>query len=126
MGKSKEVKFRLTEDELSVAKKIADDYGMSINAIAKFLVLNLEEPKGEEERKDMKELNRQIGAIGNNLNQMARKLNSDSRLLIREKKEVMSTLKEIRNNTRMLVGKDPVEEEKEDIVYKPFKSKHFS
>ncbi|MFB7275469.1 hypothetical protein, partial [Streptomyces sp. NPDC056244] len=72
MSNLKEVKFRLTAEEVDKAKKISNEYSMSINAIAKFLLLNLKAPKGANERKDVKELNRQIGAIGNNLNQMAR------------------------------------------------------
>ncbi|MFB7121923.1 MULTISPECIES: MobC family plasmid mobilization relaxosome protein [Bacillati] len=118
MSNLKEVKFRLTAEEVDKAKKISNEYSMSINAIAKFLLLNLKAPKGANERKDVKELNRQIGAIGNNLNQMARRLNSTSMLRNDEKKEVISLLKEIRNNTRILVGKEPIEESKEDIIFK--------
>ena len=117
MGNLKEVKFRLTEQEFDKAKKTSLKYGMTINAIAKFLVLNLEMPKDKESWKETKELNRQVGAIGNNLNQMARRLNSTSMLLPNEKKEVISLLKEIRNNTRLLAGKEPIEEDKEDIIY---------
>lgn len=90
---------------------------MTINAIAKFLVLNLEMPKDKKSREETKDLNRQVGAIGNNLNQMAKRLNSTSMLLPNEKKEVISLLKEIRNNTRLLAGKEPIEEDKEDIIY---------
>ncbi|MED5102879.1 plasmid mobilization relaxosome protein MobC [Niallia circulans] len=117
MGNLKEVKFRLTEQEFDKAKKTSLKYGMTINAIAKFLVLNLEMPKDKKSREETKDLNRQVGAIGNNLNQMAKRLNSTSMLLPNEKKEVISLLKEIRNNTRLLAGKEPIEEDKEDIIY---------
>lgn len=119
MAKSKEVRFRLNDDELAEAKKIAASYGMTVNAMAKFLVLKLKAPMNKEERQDMKELNRHVGAIGNNLNQIARKLNSNNRLLSSEKMELIATLKEIRNNTLLLIGRNPVEVDKEDIVYKP-------
>ena len=50
MAKSKEVKFRLTEQELETANQLAEKYGMSVNALAKFMVLNLEAPATKTDR----------------------------------------------------------------------------
>ncbi|MER2009241.1 MAG: plasmid mobilization relaxosome protein MobC [Psychrobacillus sp.] len=108
---SKEVKFRLTESELALASKVAEKYDMSINALAKFLVLNLEAPATKTDREFMKELNVSIGRIGNNLNQLARQVNSSSVFYSSEKEQVMKSLLEIRNDTRQLAGKETLSEE---------------
>lgn len=111
MSKSKEVKFRLTENELEAAKEIAEKYGMTINALAKFLVLNLEEPVTKTDRKYFKKLNGDIGQIGNNINQIARKINTSSYFVSREKEQIIKSLFEIRNETRRLIGKEEISEE---------------
>ncbi len=110
MSKLKEVKFRLNEKEIAIAKRHAGSYDMSINAIAKFSVLNLSLPKNPEEALAIKKLNIQIGAIGNNLNQIARKLNTNKSFTHEEKTEIVKALNEIRNETRKLAGKEPAEE----------------
>lgn len=111
MTKSKEVKFRLTEEELKTATHLAEKYGMTINALAKFMVLNLEAPALKTDREVIKDLNTQIGRIGNNINQIARQVNTSSSFYISEKKQVMTSLLEIRNDTRKLVGKKEISEE---------------
>ena len=111
MTKSKEVKFRLTEEELNTATHLAEKYGMTINALAKFMVLNLEAPASKTDREVIKDLNTQIGRIGNNINQIARQVNTSSSFYISEKKQVMTSLLEIRNDTRQLVGKKEISEE---------------
>lgn len=108
---SKEVKFRLTESELALASKVAGKYDMSINALAKFLVLNLEAPATKTDREFMKDLNVSIGRIGNNLNQLARQVNSSSGFYSSEKEQIMKSLLEIRNDTRQLAGKETLSEE---------------
>ncbi len=110
LSKLKEVKFRLHEKEMEIAKRHAESYDMSINAIAKFSVLNLSLPKNPEEALATKELNIQVGAIGNNLNQIARKLNTNKSFTHEEKTEIIKALNEVRNETRKLAGKEPVEE----------------
>lgn len=110
MTKSKEVKFRLTEEELKTATQLAEKYGMTINALAKFMVLNLEAPASKIDREVIKDLNTQIGKIGNNINQIARQVNTSSSFYISEKKQVMTSLLEIRNDTRQLVGKKELSE----------------
>lgn len=111
MAKSKEVKFRLTEQELETATQLAEKYGMSVNALAKFMVLNLEAPATKTDRKFMKELNTKIGRIGNNLNQIARQVNTSSYFRSSEKEQVMKSLLEVRNDTRKLAGKEEVSED---------------
>lgn len=111
MTKSKEVKFRLTEEELKTATDLAEKYGMTINALAKFMVLNLAAPASKTDREVIKDLNTQIGRIGNNINQIARQVNTSSSFYISEKKQVMTSLLEIRNDTRKLVGKKEISEE---------------
>lgn len=108
---SKEVKFRLTESELALASKVAGKYDMSINALAKFLVLNLKAPATKTDREFMKDLNVSIGRIGNNLNQLARQVNSSSGFYSSEKEQIMKSLLEIRNDTRQLAGKETLSEE---------------
>lgn len=111
MAKSKEVKFRLTEQELETATQLAEKYGMSVNALAKFMVLNLEAPATKTDRKFMKELNTKMGRIGNNLNQIARQVNTSSYFRSSEKEQVMKSLLEVRNDTRKLAGKEEVSED---------------
>lgn len=111
MTKSKEVKFRLTEEELETATYLAEKYGMTINALAKFMVLNLAAPTSKTDREVIKDLNTQIGRIGNNINQIARQVNTSSSFYVSEKKQVMTSLLEIRNDTRQLVGKKEISEE---------------
>lgn len=111
MVRSKEIKFRLTESELDTAKKMAEKYDMSVNALAKFLVLHLEAPMAKTEREFMKNLNTEIGRIGNNLNQIARQVNTSSYFRHTEKEQVMKSLFEIRNETRKLAGKEAISEE---------------
>ena len=111
MTKSKEVKFRLTEEELKTATQLAEKYGMTINALAKFMVLNLAAPTSKTDREVIKDLNTQIGRIGNNINQIARQVNTSSSFYVSEKKQVMTSLLEIRNDTRQLVGKKEISEE---------------
>lgn len=113
MNKLKEVKFRLTEEQWNKANKNADHYGMSINALAKHFSVHMNVPTAKQERADLKELNRHIGAIGNNLNQIARRINANSTLLLpSEKQELLAELKEIRKSTLELVGRKPLEEKK--------------
>lgn len=111
MAKSKEVKFRLTEEELETATKLAEKYGMTVNALSKFMVLNLEAPATKSDRKFMKELNTKIGRIGNNLNQIARQVNTSSYFRSSEKEQVMKSLLEVRNDTRKLAGKEEISED---------------
>lgn len=111
MAKSKEVKFRLTEDELKIANQLAEKYGMSVNALAKFMVLNLEAPATKTDREFMKDLNAKMGRIGNNLNQIARQVNVSRYFRSSEKEQVIKSLFEIRNDTRKLAGKEEVTEE---------------
>lgn len=111
MAKSKEVKFRLTEQELETATQFAEKYGMSVNALAKFMVLNLEAPATKTDREFMKDLNAKMGRIGNNLNQIARQVNVSRYFRSSEKEQVIKSLFEIRNDTRKLAGKEEVTEE---------------
>lgn len=111
MAKSKEVKFRLTEQELETATQLAEKYGMSVNALAKFMVLNLEAPATKTDREFMKDLNAKMGRIGNNLNQIARQVNTSSYFRSSEKEQVMKSLLEVRNDTRKLAGKEEVSED---------------
>lgn len=111
MVKSKEVKFRLTEEELETANQLAEKYGMTVNALAKFMVLNLEAPASKMDREVIKDLNTQVGRIGNNINQIARQVNTSHYFYISEKKQVMSSLLEIRNDTRKLIGKKEISDE---------------
>lgn len=111
MAKSKEVKFRLTEQELETANQFAEKYGMSVNALAKFMVLNLEAPATKTDREFMKDLNAKMGRIGNNLNQIARQVNVSRYFRSSEKEQVIKSLFEIRNDTRKLAGKEEVTEE---------------
>lgn len=111
MAKSKEVKFRLTEDELKIANQLAEKYGMTVNALAKFMVLNLEAPATKTDREFMKDLNAKMGRIGNNLNQIARQVNTSGYFRSSEKEQVIKSLFEIRNDTRKLAGKEEVTEE---------------
>lgn len=111
MAKSKEVKFRLTEQELETATQLAEKYGMSVNALAKFMVLNLEAPATKTDREFMKDLNAKMGRIGNNLNQIARQVNVSRYFRSSEKEQVIKSLFEIRNDTRKLAGKEEVTEE---------------
>lgn len=111
MAKSKEVKFRLTEQELETANQLAEKYGMSVNALAKFMVLNLEAPATKTDREFMKDLNAKMGRIGNNLNQIARQVNVSRYFRSSEKEQVIKSLFEIRNDTRKLAGKEEVTEE---------------
>lgn len=111
MAKSKEVKFRLTEEELETATQLAEKYGMTVNALAKFMVLNLQAPTSKKDREMIKDLNTQIGRIGNNINQIARQVNTSHYFYISEKKQVMASLLEIRNDTRKLIGKKEISEE---------------
>ncbi|RBP57164.1 mobilization protein MobC [Alkalibaculum bacchi] len=128
MSESKAVKFRLKEDELIRAKLIAEHFGITINALAKYLVLNLKEPKLKivkdkefEERLKKKEVNKEIGAIGNNINQIARKVNSLTSYQLKENVEkILHELREIRNETRQLTGKSILSE---DDFEESFKSK---
>lgn len=111
MAKSKEVKFRLTEEELETANKVAEKYGMTVNALAKFMVLNLEAPATKIDREFVKDLNTKIGRMGNNINQIARQVNTSSYFRMDEKEQVIKSLLEIRNDTRQLVGKEEISEE---------------
>ena len=92
MAKSKEVKFRLTEQELETANQLAEKYGMSVNALAKFMVLNLEAPATKTDREFMKDLNAKMGRIGNNLNQIARRLNQTDSLTPSERASLLVVL----------------------------------
>lgn len=111
MSKSKEIKFRLTETELETANQLAEKYGMTVNALAKFMVLNLEAPATKTDREAIKKMNTKIGRIGNNINQIARQVNTSSYFRMDEKEQVIKSLLEIRNDTRNLVGKEEISEE---------------
>lgn len=111
MSKSKEIKFRLTEKELETANQLAEKYGMTVNALAKFMVLNLEAPATKTDREAIKKMNTKIGRIGNNINQIARQVNTSSYFRMDEKEQVIQSLLEIRNDTRNLVGKEEISEE---------------
>jgi len=122
MAKVKEVKFRLQEDELYKAKLIANHFGITINALAKYLVLNLKEPevkikKDPVKRTEEKKISQQVGAIGNNINQLARKVNSDSSFMF-ERNELLHELRELRNETRKLAGKPALSEKDFEESYK--------
>ncbi|MFK3940046.1 plasmid mobilization relaxosome protein MobC [Alkalihalobacillus sp. NPDC078783] len=110
MSKNKEIKFRLTVEEKERADKFAEYYEMTINALAKFLTLNLSMPQNPETATAYKDLSIQVGAIGNNVNQIARKVNRNNSFTRSEREEILKALSEIRNDTRALVGKEPVEE----------------
>lgn len=122
MAKAKEVKFRLQEDELYKAKLIANHFGITINALAKHLVLNLKEPevkikKDPIKRTEDKKISQQVGAIGNNINQLARKMNSNPEYLL-SKEEMLHELRMLRNETRQLAGKSILSKEEFEESYK--------
>ncbi|MDK8747719.1 plasmid mobilization relaxosome protein MobC [Streptococcus agalactiae] len=116
--KIKRVQFRLYDEEVETAERMEEEYQWSSNHLAKFIFLNMKEPQPKEERDHLKEMNRQVGAIGNNLNQIARRINSMDTFLPSEKKEIINLLKDIRNDTRLLAEKKPLEDDKENITYK--------
>ena len=121
MAKAKEVKFRLQEDELYKAKLIADHFGITINALAKYLVLNLKEPEAKvkrdpEKRSEEKKISQQVGAIGNNINQIARRVNSNSSFVIGDDR-LLHELRELRNETRKLAGKPALSDEEFEESY---------
>ncbi|MCM3034133.1 MobC family plasmid mobilization relaxosome protein [Niallia sp. MER 6] len=114
----KRVQFRLYDEEVDIAEQMEKEYQWTSNHLAKFVFLNMQEPQSKEDRNHLKEMNRQVGAIGNNVNQIARKINATDMFLPSEKEELMTLLKEIRNNTRILAEKKPLEDDVEDITYK--------
>jgi len=114
----KRVQFRLYDEEVDIAERMEKEYQWTSNHLAKFVFLNMQEPQSKEDRNHLKEMNRQVGAIGNNINQIARRINTTDMFLPSEKEEIMTLLKEIRNNTRILAEKKPLEDDIEDITYK--------
>lgn len=114
----KRVQFRLYDEEVDIAERMEKEYQWTSNHLAKFVFLNMQEPQSKEDRNNLKEMNRQVGAIGNNVNQIARRINATDMFLPSEKEEIMTLLKEIRNNTRILAEKKPLEDNIEDITYK--------
>ncbi|MDE5056006.1 plasmid mobilization relaxosome protein MobC [Niallia taxi] len=114
----KRVQFRLYDEEVDIAERMEKEYQWTSNHLAKFVFLNMQEPQSKEDRNHLKEMNRQVGAIGNNVNQIARRINATDMFLPSEKEEIMTLLKEIRNNTRILAEKKPLEDDIEDITYK--------
>lgn len=114
----KRVQFRLYDEEVDIAGRMEKEYQWTSNHLAKFIFLNMEEPQSKEDRNHLKEMNRQVGAIGNNVNQIARRINATDMFLPSEKEEIITLLKELRNNTRILAGKKPLEDDIEDITYK--------
>ena len=114
----KRVQFRLYDEEVDIAEQMEKEYQWTSNHLAKFVFLNMQEPQSKEDRNHLKEMNRQVGAIGNNINQIARRINATDMFLPSEKEEIMTLLKEIRNNTRILAEKKPLKDEIEDITYK--------
>ncbi|MFP7474640.1 MobC family plasmid mobilization relaxosome protein, partial [Niallia taxi] len=109
----KRVQFRLYDEEVDIAERMEKEYQWTSNHLAKFVFLNMQEPQSKEDRNHLKEMNRQVGAIGNNVNQIARKINATDMFLPSEKEELMTLLKEIRNNTRILAEKKPLEDDVE-------------
>lgn len=114
----KRVQFRLYDEEVDIAERMEKEYQWTSNHLAKFVFLNMQEPQSKEDRNHLKEMNRQVGAIGNNVNQIARRINATDMFLPSEKEEIMTLLKDIRNNTRILAEKKPLEDDIEDITYK--------
>ena len=114
----KRVQFRLYDEEVDIAERMEKEYQWNSNHLAKFVFLNMQEPQSKEDRNHLKEMNRQVGAIGNNVNQIARRINATDMFLPSEKEEIMTLLKDIRNNTRILAEKKPLEDDIEDITYK--------
>lgn len=114
----KRVQFRLYDEEVDIAERMEKEYQWTSNHLAKFVFLNMQEPQSKEDRNHLKEMNRQVGAIGNNVNQIARRINATDMFLPSEKAEIITLLKEIRNNTRILAEKKPLEDDIEDITYK--------
>lgn len=114
----KRVQFRLYDEEVDIAERMEKEYQWTSNHLAKFVFLNMQEPQSKEDRNHLKEMNRQVGAIGNNVNQIARRINATDMFLPSEKEEIMTLLKYIRNNTRILAEKKPLEDDIEDITYK--------
>ncbi|MGG0741243.1 plasmid mobilization relaxosome protein MobC [Niallia taxi] len=114
----KRVQFRLYDEEVDIAEQMEKEYQWTSNHLAKFVFLNMQEPQSKEDRNHLKEMNRQVGAIGNNVNQIARRINATDMFLPSEKEEIITLLKEIRNNTRILAEKKPLEDDIEDITYK--------
>lgn len=128
MEKLKEVKFRLKETEQIKANLIAKHYGITINALAKHLVLNLKEPKLKiekdieyKERLMEKEISKQVGSIGNNINQIAKQVNTNSNFMF-DRDRLLHELRELRNDTRELAGKPALSKNDFEESYKNNKS----
>ncbi len=102
----KQVSFRLTEEEYAILKMNAENSNSnSISDYAKKLILkdckrNSLVPKIAKE--DSKEIIRQLNAIGNNINQVTKKLNSSSLFI---SKDEISAIKDLTADLKMEVRK---------------------
>ena len=100
-SRSSIVRIRFTPDEFEAVASAASSRGVTLSALVRHLTLGSELPKQPPPKVDQ-ETYRELGHIGNNLNQIAKRLNSPhgpspGEAEIRESiVELQATLKKIR------------------------------
>lgn len=103
MSKKNRFTIRYDDDEVAVIKSKMQNLGITNHSrYIRFMSLNgfvikTDAQSFNELTKSFKDLEYELNAIGNNINQIARKLNSDDEVMIDEFIEIKRTLKKIQN-----------------------------
>lgn len=109
------ISIRLDGKERDRARALADKAGLALGAFARAAILGGAGPRAQRrppaDHKALRQLLGHLGRIGNNLNQIARRLNAGARADLPELREVLTALLDIRNGIFAALGMEPKAEQ---------------
>lgn len=91
-NESKQIKFRVSEDEFERLEQMAKDFQMSVPAFVKKKAQGTRMRPPKIDREGAFEIARELRAIGNNVNQISRKANQGNSIPREELREVQKEL----------------------------------
>ena len=105
------ISIRLDGKERDRARTLADKAGLALGAFARAAILGGAGPRAQRrppaDHKALRQILGHLGRIGNNLNQIARRLNAGARADLPELREVLTALLDIRNGIFAALGMEP-------------------
>ena len=103
------VQFRCTKEEHAAAEQLADRAGLALGAFARAAMLGSTGPRAQRrppaDHQALRQILGHLGSIGNNLNQIAYKLNSGQQASLPELKGCLRGYLELRDAIFQALGK---------------------
>lgn len=92
---NRQIKFRVSDQEFEKLKQTAETLEMTVPTFAKKRAMDFELKPPKTKQADMVLVTRELRAIGNNVNQITRRVNTENILVMDELKAIKEELNQI-------------------------------